>query len=80
MKAHINEGRSGIASGQLMVGAEYQWNTGIKWNSGKKWPGATSKRADFFVNLTGETIAPEWSSDDPANVIGYQVEYIPLEG
>ncbi|MAH51571.1 hypothetical protein CMI37_37490 [Candidatus Pacearchaeota archaeon] len=80
VKAHINEGRSGIASGQLMVGAEYQWNTGIKWNSGKKWPGATSKRADFFVNLTGETIAPEWSSDDPANVIGYQVEYIPLEG
>ena len=77
--AHINEGRGGTVNGTLNIGTGYRWGTGLSWNTGKQWPGSVSKRSDFFVNLVGETIAPEWTSNDPANVIGYQVEYVVLE-
>jgi len=79
--AHLDEGRIPRgASGSVVTGVTQSWNTDATWNAaGSVWPGHESRRADFFINRICETIAPEWSSSDPASIYGYQVEYIPLE-
>ena len=79
--AFLDEGRIPRgASDPLVTGVAQTWNSDEIWNSaGNVWPGHESRRADFFINRVCETIAPEWTSADPASIYGYQVEYIPLE-
>ena len=79
MRVNIDQGRGATVTDSFNVGAEYSWNAGISWNTGKFWPGAESRRADTFVNMMCETLAPEWTSSTPASIVGYIVEYIPLE-
>ena len=79
MRVNIDQGRGATVTDSFNVGAEYSWNAGISWNTGKLWPGAESRRADTFVNTMCETLAPEWTSSTPGSIVGYIVEYIPLE-
>ena len=80
LRVYIDQGKGATVLDSFNVGAEYSWDTGITWNTGKLWPGAESRRASTFVNRICETIAPEWTSSNPASIVGYIVEYIPLEG
>lgn len=79
-RANFDEGRSSSYEEVITVGTGLQWNEGNLYNAGLKWPGAGALRADIFVNRVCETIAPEWTGDDPASIEGYIVEYIALEG
>ena len=79
MRVNIDQGRGSTITDTFNVGAEYSWDTGVSWNTGKLWPGAESRRADTFVNTMCETLAPEWTSSTPGSIVGYIVEYIPLE-
>lgn len=79
-KVFIDEGRGSTESGQLTLDPALQWNTGLKWNDVNKWPGANLQRVDFFVNRIADTVAVEWTDSNPASLVGYQVEYLPLEG
>jgi len=79
-RANFDEGRSSSYTETLTVGSGIKYNEGNKYNDGLKWPGAGALRADVFVNRVCETIAPEWTSADPASIEGYVVEYISLEG
>ena len=79
MRVNIDQGRGATVTDSFNVGAEYSWNTGVSWNTGKQWPGAESRRANTFVNMMCETLAPEWTASSPASIVGYIVEYVPLE-
>jgi hypothetical protein len=80
VRINIDQGRGATVSESFNAGAEYSWNEGISWNTGKTWPGAESRRANTFVNRICETVAPEWTSSTPASIVGYIVEYVPVEG
>lgn len=79
LRVHIDDGMLGAVSGTFAPRAAYKWNSGLTWNSGLKWPSSGIGYADQWVNRICHTIAPEWSSNDPATIEGYMVEYIPLE-
>ena len=57
-----------LTSGEL-------WDSGLLWNTGVLWGGGQNRTSRFFVNRTAENIAPEWSGDAPASLVGYQVTY-----
>ena len=76
----IDEGQQGPIKDTLTLRAGYRWNTGVKWNSGKKWPSSGVRPLDTYINRVCTTIEPEWYSDFSANIEGYQVEFVPLEG
>ena len=80
VRINIDQGRESTVSESFNAGAEYSWNEGISWNTGKAWPGAESRRANTFVNRICETVAPEWTASSPASIVGYIVEYVPVEG
>ena len=78
-RANIDEGRGSTYEEVVTIGSGLAWNDGNQYNTGLKWPGAGALRADVFVNRVCETIAPEWTGNDPASIEGYIVEFIPLE-
>ena len=80
VSAHLDEGRSRRVASTLTMGAGDTWNPSFKWNSGHSWSQEDARVGDTYVNRIAETIAPEWTSSNPAGIIGYQVEFVPLEG
>jgi len=79
-QCNIDEGQQTPVRAVLGLRASYQWNTGLKWNSGLKWPGSGVRPLDTYINRVCTTIEPEWYSNFPAAIEGYQVEFAPLEG
>ena len=80
LKLHFDEGRSSTENVTLDMSSAYKWEAGTpKWDSGTKWLGEGARVSDFFCNRMCETIAPEWTGNNPASVEGYQVEYILLD-
>jgi hypothetical protein len=78
---HIDEGQQAPIRAILQLSANGpKWNSGIKWNSGVKWPSSGVRPLDTYVNRVCTTIEPEWYASSPANIEGYMVEFVPLEG
>jgi len=80
MRVHLDDGIFTPVNGTLTTSAPYQWEDGTTWNSGVEWPTSGVYYKDLWVNRICHTVAPEWLSSYPANLEGYIVEYIPLEG
>ncbi len=79
LRVHIDEGREAYVRNVLDVSSPYKWSSGLGWGSGLRWPTSGTLISDTFVNRICSTISPEWSSDSPAIIEGYQVEFVPLE-
>lgn len=75
----IDEGRQAPVRAAPSIGTGQTWTSGLDWNTGKKWSGSKARRVDVFINRVCETITPDFYSDDPLGIDGYQVEYVPLE-
>ena len=74
-----NEGRSATQSGNLTLGTGLQYDVGLKYDSGKKYPGGVNAKTTFFVNKMAETIASRWTSDQAAEILGVQYEFVVTE-
>jgi len=51
------------------------WDTANNWSSASGWNSGGIEEDRFYVNRHAESIAPEWESNTPATLVGYQVEY-----
>jgi hypothetical protein len=59
--------------------SQESWDGGATWDSGIRYDTGQNAEDHFFVNRQAETIAPIFQANSPANLLGYQVEYIPEE-
>lgn len=79
----FDQGRATYQSQSMTIGSGLKWNdAGSLWNNGgpkRIWPGGSNEATSVWVNRTAETIAPRLIGEQPISVVGYQVEYIPLE-
>ena len=51
------------------------WDTSNNWDSTTGWNSGGIEEDRFFFNRHAETIAPQWEGNNPATLVGYQVEY-----
>lgn len=79
LAVHLDQDQQAQRLTPLDLAVAYKWNGGYKWNAGLKWPAGTTYYADYHVNRTCQTLAPEWQGSDPIEIVGYTVTYQVLE-
>ena len=75
----LDQGKQASVTAQLQGGITQQYNTGLQYNSGLLYEGGTNQQLYVFVNRVAELVAPRMFGSDPIELIGYDVEWMPLE-
>ena len=75
----IDQGRSGRVTSSITGGTTLQYDTGLTYDSGLVYGGGIIERPTVEINRKAETITPHWYGSDPVELIGYDVEWVPVE-
>ena len=75
-----NQGGLPTVSKTVSIDTVFLWDTqGLTWDSGLTWPAESPGEANNLINRTAELISPRWTGTDPQAIIGYVVEFLPVE-
>jgi len=75
----LDQGKQPQVTASLTAGTTQKYNSGLKYNTGLRYEGGTNQTITTFINRIVETIAPRWVGTDSVELVGYDVEWMPLE-
>ena len=78
LNVHRNQGKLPTRSHTVELGAA-TWDADNKWDTTANWNTAGNDEDVFFVNRHCELVAPEWTANTPASLVGYRVTFQPEE-
>ena len=79
LTVEVDQGKQPVVSAQLFGGTTQEYNSGLQYNSGLRYEGGTNQQLVAFVNRIAEVVAPRWIGSDAIELVGYDVEWVPLE-
>jgi hypothetical protein len=79
LSVELDQGKQPAVSAAMTGGTDQKYNTGLLYSAGLRYEGGTNQQLMTHVNRIAETIAPRWIGSDPIELVGYDVEWTPLE-
>ena len=79
LSVELDQGKQPAITANLTGGTDQKYNTGLLYSAGLRYEGGTNQQLFIHINRIAEVLAPRWIGSDPIELVGYDVEWTPLE-
>jgi hypothetical protein len=76
----LNQGLIDSRTFNMQTGTTQYYNTGLIYNSGLVYEGGRVQNKDFWINRIAKNISPRFRGSEAVELLGYSLQYEPLEG